>query len=271
MIKKPYLGIFTIIISLLVLPASTLASDKAKEKRWADQIVDSLISGEDVWFEAGSDKFLGIYTENETDKTLGGVIVIHGMGVHPNWADIIQPIRSELPQYGWHTLSIQMPILANEAVYKDYVPLFKEVPPRMAAAVNFFKQKKISPVVVVAHSLGTDMSVNWLGNSPGAQKAVSGYVAIGMSVSKDDPKEADSYAALQKVTIPMLDIYGAQDLKGIIDAAPLKKSAARKAGNTDYRQDEVPGANHFFNGLQEDLVRRVRSWLAKRFDPAVKK
>jgi hypothetical protein len=39
---KPLLTIF--MLSLIALPSA--ASDKAKEKRWADQIVDQLIEGE---------------------------------------------------------------------------------------------------------------------------------------------------------------------------------------------------------------------------------
>lgn len=271
MIKNRHICIFIFFISVLILPLTVSASDKAKEKRWADQIVDSLLSGEAVWLQAGNDKFLGIYTESDSDKSLGGAIIVHGIGVHPNWPDVIMPLRSELPQYGWNTLSIQMPILPNEATYKDYAPLFAEVPARMQAAVNFFKQKKISPIVVIAHSLGTDMTATWLGNLPKGNKDIAGYITIGMSVSKDDPMKQKVEAALEKITIPMLDIYGSQDLEEVVKSADMRRAAARKSGNQDYRQDEVPGANHFFNGLDADLVRRVRSWLAKRFDPSMKK
>jgi hypothetical protein len=39
---------------------SSFASDVEKERRWADQIVDSLIDGDAVWLSAGDHEFLGI-------------------------------------------------------------------------------------------------------------------------------------------------------------------------------------------------------------------
>ena len=37
------------IVALLVLPFNIQASDLAKEKRWANQIVDAIIDGDAVW------------------------------------------------------------------------------------------------------------------------------------------------------------------------------------------------------------------------------
>jgi hypothetical protein len=37
------------------------------------------------------------------------------MGAHPDWPEVIQPLHSGLPESGWTTLSVQMPILANDA------------------------------------------------------------------------------------------------------------------------------------------------------------
>ena len=121
----------------------SFASDTAKEKRWADQIVDSLMVGDAEWLNDGKGKFLALYAEHNTDKAQGAAIIVHGIGVHPNWPDIIQPLRSQLPDHGWQTLSIQMPILPNDAKSKDYEPLFSGVAPRFDAAVSFIKKKGI--------------------------------------------------------------------------------------------------------------------------------
>ncbi len=42
-------------------------------------------------------------------------LLAHGIGIHPNWEQVIQPLRVALSEQGWNTLSIQMPVLANEA------------------------------------------------------------------------------------------------------------------------------------------------------------
>ena len=85
-----------LVIALLTLTFTVNASDLAKEKRWADQVVDAIIDGDAVWINDGSREFLGIYTEAETDKNRA-VIIMHGTGVHPDWQQVIQPLRVGLP------------------------------------------------------------------------------------------------------------------------------------------------------------------------------
>jgi hypothetical protein len=62
-------------------------SDRAKEKRWEEQIVDSLLVGEAVKLKAGDTTFLALYAEPATDRTKGAVILLHGIGAHPAWPD----------------------------------------------------------------------------------------------------------------------------------------------------------------------------------------
>jgi len=262
MLKKP---LFYIIIMMLgfISPFVT-GSDMAKEKRWADQIVDGLIVGDAVWLEADGNKFLGIYAEHEADKARGAVLMLHGSGVHPNWSDIIQPLRSELPSHGWTTLSIQLPILANDAKHEEYAPLIKEVPARLESAIQYLNDQKYQNIVIVAHSLGSNMANSYLAKDASKIRA---YVAIGMGGEMSGPKELNNLAYLEQIDLPLLDLYGSQDLESVVDTVKKRKQAARKAGNQDYRQVEVAGANHFFVGLETELIRRVKSWLSNYSAP----
>jgi len=252
--------VFTIIIMLLSSYSSPVfSSDLAKEKRWADQVVDGIIVGDPVWLQAGSTKFLGIYAENETDNAKGAIILLHGSGVHPNWPDIIQPLRSELPTYGWTTLSIQMPILANDAKYAEYAPLIKDVPARINAAIDYLNSQFYQNIIIVAHSLGATMANRYLAED---SKRVRAYVPIGMNGSNDGPDELNNFKYLLNIKLPTLDIYGSEDLESVVNTVKLRQQAARKSGNNNYRQVSVPGANHFFNGLDAELIRRIKSWLS---------
>ena len=253
------------LISLLFLALSqpVLAaskSDLAKEKRWEEQIVPSLLVGEAVELTADGTAFLGLYAENTTEKAVGGAIIVHGIGVHPAWPDIIDPVRMALPDAGWHTLSIQMPILKNEAEGKDYVPLMDEAPVRLQAAVAFLKAKGINNIVIIAHSLGTAMSGYYLAGKP--DPAVHGYVAVSMP-QFDFDKRFDNTAHMGAIKIPVLDIYGSQDLDTVLAGAKTRAAAAQKAGNKNFSQMKVEGANHFFTGMNEDIIKRVRGWLEK--------
>jgi pimeloyl-ACP methyl ester carboxylesterase len=253
--------IYLISLILLFISGHSLGSDLAKEKRWADQVVDGIIDGEAIWLEDGKSKFLGIYTENYADKPLGAAIVLHGIGVHPNWPDVIQPLRTELPNYGWATLSLQLPILPNEAEAGEYIPLFPEVSPRLDAGIAYLQKQGHQNIVIVAHSLGSTMSAYALANNPG--KPVRALVVVGVSAGQFKDDKVNFTTNLPKLNMPVLDIYGSNDLDNVVSSAKEKARIAKKAGNSDYRQIKVPGANHFFAGVDADLVRHVKSWLSK--------
>lgn len=255
------LTITTLFITLLGLAVGSVqASDAAKEKRWADQVVDSILVGDALWLEVSGQKILSIYTENATAKARGAAIILHGKGVHPNWADVIHPLRTQLPDYGWHTLSVQMPILANEATNKEYAPLFDEAAPRINAAIATLKSKGINNIVLIAHSIGAAMSTYYLANNP--KSGVLALVGIGMGGKREDPR-MDNTVHLQKITIPTLDLYGSQDLDDVLSSAKKRASAARKADNKNYHQRKIEGANHFFRSMDDTLVKQVRGWLFK--------
>jgi dienelactone hydrolase len=247
------------LISLLSLP--TLASDLAKEKRWADQIIDAIMVGDAEWLTVGKQKVLSLYTEQETEKAKGGVIVLHGIGVHPNWDQIIRPVRSELPAYGWSTLSVQMPILPNDAKQEEYAPLFGEISPRINAAVKFLKDKGIKNIVIVAHSLGATMAAYYLREKPDA--SVKALVAIGSTGSSFKDKEKNYLKSLTTIKVPVIDIFGAIDLPEVMETAKDKVEIAQKAGNKNYSQLKVEGADHFFNGKQDVLVKHINEWINK--------
>lgn len=248
------------LIFLLLAGAGFAAtkSDTAKEKRWEEQIVPSLMVGEAVKLKAGDVEFLSLYAPNTDKKTYGGVILIHGIGAHPAWPDIIEPLRINLSEHGWTTLSLQMPILGNEANVQDYLPLMPEAPGRIKAGVDYLKSKGIKNIVIIAHSMGTTMTNIYLSNKP--DPAVHGYIAIGMS--NPLPKQYDNATALSKITLPMLDLYGSQDLEGVLRFAKARAASARKV-NKRYTQLMIDGANHFFTDMQDVLVKRVRGWLKK--------
>ena len=233
------------------------ASDFAKEKRWVDQIVDYLIDGEAQWLDLGKHKTLAIYTQSALDGTKGGVIVIHGSGAHPNWQEVVQPLRTRLTENGWATLAIQMPVLNNEAEYNDYAPLFDEVASRIDAAIKNLRDKGIKKISIVAHSLGSAMSVYYLANN---KSVIKSFVAVGMPGPRED-KRMNTLLALQKVSIPVLDLYGEKDLNSILESSKQRKEAASQ--NKNYSQQIVAGADHFFVGKDDELVSRVNTWLNK--------
>jgi len=124
------------ILLLVLLQTVTLqASNLDREKRWADQIIDSIMDGDAVWLTADDHQFLSIFTQAENGARENALMVMHGAGVHPNWDQVVRPIRVEMTTHGWNTLSTQMPILANDAAQEEYAKLYPEVIPRIDSAL----------------------------------------------------------------------------------------------------------------------------------------
>ncbi|HCK76229.1 MAG TPA: hypothetical protein DHW07_03700 [Gammaproteobacteria bacterium] len=240
-------------ITLLMLAVPAAASDLEKEQRWREQVEDSIMDGEAVDLVVEGREIFAIYTEAE-DGSDKGMIVVHGTGIHPNWQQVVQPIRVEMAAQGWNTLSIQMPILHNEAQYEEYVALYPEVPPRLRAAETFLKDRGIQTLLIAAHSQGATMSSYYLSRYP---SDVKGLVAIGMGATQKD-SHINSAKSLKKITIPVLDLYGDSDLPGVLDTADARTESS--AHNADYAQQVIRGANHFFDGMDDELVSAVAEW-----------
>jgi len=248
---------FIVILLSLFCSFNIIASDFAKEKRWADQIVDDLMVGEAEWLNLGSKKFLSIYTPNSTKKSLGGVIVLHGIGIHPNWTDVVQPIRSDLPDLGWHTLAIQMPILKNEAKSEDYVPHFSGIKPRLDAAIGFLKSQGVKNIIIVGHSLGSKMGAYFMATNK--DDSVKAFIAI--SVSAASNKAPWYLSTLPKIKSPVLEIYGSDDLPEVINTLSDKANLANSSGIKGYKQIKIDGADHFFKGKNDELIKQIAGWI----------
>ena len=240
-------------ITLLMLAAPVAASDLEKEQRWREQVEDSIMDGEAVDLVVEGRKIFAIYMEAE-DGSDKGMIVVHGTGIHPNWQQVVQPIRVEMAAHGWNTLSIQMPILHNEAQYEEYVALYPEVPPRLRAAEAFLKDRGIQTLLIAAHSQGATMSSYYLSRHP---SDVKGLIAIGMGATQKD-SHINSAQSLKKITIPILDLYGDDDLPGVLDTVDARTESS--AHNAQYSQQMIKGANHFFDGMDDELVSAVAGW-----------
>ena len=242
------------------LCGAVVASDLGKEQRWAEQIVDALLDGEAVYLNDGRTDFLALETESTAGEARRAAIVMHGTGVHPNWPTVVQPLRVGLTEAGWHTLSIQMPVLANEAEHAAYADIYDWVPGRIDAAIRYLRDKGFSTIVLIGHSQGSTMAVYYLSREP---QPVEGLVAVGMSGGiAGGPM--DTLAQLPALAVPTLDLYGGEDLPEVLDSADERAAQARKAGG-DYSQQVVAGADHFFDGEETELLDAVNGWLAPRY------
>jgi len=259
MSRKTFPAVLLLLVWLatsIFTPAGATNSDIAKERRWAEQVVDSLLDGDEAWLiDDLGHEFLGIFTEGDADSG-HAVLLMHGVGVHPNWPDVIYPLRIGLLEEGITNLSIQMPILANEADPREYQLLFAEVGGRIEAALDYLDDAGYRKVTLVAHSMGSSMAVFYL--SQVDPEPIRSLVIIGMNAGITGNV---NITALGKIKLPVLDLYGSEDLEPVLDSAESRAAAGDNGSIPEYRQTRVSGAGHFFQGHEEELVQQVLEWL----------
>ena len=232
---------------LLLAPALSFAqADYAREQRWADEITPAILVGDPVRLELKSGRrFLAIYAPNP--RATGGVIIVHGLGLHPDWG-LINALRSQLSEQSYSTLSVQMPVLAADAKGDQYPPLLPEASERLAAAVAFLRGKGMKKVAIVSHSMGSRMTNHFLNHAGGAR--IDAWVAIGLS---GDFTNAATFKA------PVFDLYGEKDFPAVLESASQRAAGIRQLRGSG--QMQVAGADHFFAGMESELVRQVELFL----------
>lgn len=246
----------------LVLPVH--ATDSAREQRWASQISDFLTEGEPLWLQSDGKKFFAIYTPAVNKQPIGAVILLHGRGLHPDWPQVIQPLRTQLPTKGWASLSLQMPVLQSDATDEDYLPLFKDVPVRIQAGLDFLSKQGLSNIVLIGHSLGSNMATDYLAKHHDPR--IKAFVGIDMTGRRQPAKylPLDNVTGLLQIRIPVLDIYGSQTSPAVLDSADRRAFAIAVPQNALYRsrQIRINGANHIFQRHEEEFLQTISNWMS---------
>ncbi len=264
--------VFITVLCLVFFTTLAHAAYKPRENRWAAQVQETLLVGDAVWLKDGKGvRFFSIYTAANGAKPRGGVLILHGLGLHPDWPEVISPLRRDLPEQGWATLSLQMPLLPAGAPFTSFGPIFDEVPARIRAGIEFLRGKGIEHIALIGHDLGATMGAAYLVKKQDPD--IDGFIGISMdaptinsTVSKLDPR-LDTTVLMGQLKLPVLDLYGSLDIKRITDLAPLRVQAAKKADNADYKQVRVPDADHSFTNHDKALLENVAHWLDNHLAP----
>ncbi|HZT61889.1 MAG TPA: DUF3530 family protein [Burkholderiales bacterium] len=234
----------TALCAPLIAFAQQQPSDYKREKRWADQVVPTLISGEAVWLEAPrTEKFLGIYTEAPSAK--GAIILAHGLGVHPDYG-VIGELRTRLADIGYTTLSVQMPVLAAEAPPARYPVLFWEADARFAGAMTYLRRKHYDKIWVLSHSMGSRMANHYISAHP--QVPLAGWISLSISSGDIGP--------FKRIKFPVYDVYAENDFDAVIKGAPKRAATLKNLKGSS--QTMVFGTDHYFARREKELVSLIR-------------
>ncbi|MGH8747314.1 MAG: DUF3530 family protein [Burkholderiales bacterium] len=222
------------------------AQDYQREKRWSDQILESLMVGDAVWLQQkNGHRFLGLYTVAQ--KPRGAVIVAHGRGWSPDYG-LYGILRTKLADAGYTTLAIQLPVLPSTAIFGLYVPLYPDARERFQLAVDFLKAKGYRKIAIVSHSLGATMANQYLIRTD--DDSVRAWVFISIIQGLQE---------MFRIKIPVMDIYGGNDWTVTRWGADERSKELAKVPGSE--QVMIPGAGHFYEYREDDLVKVIVPFL----------
>ena len=234
----------------------------SREQKIAEKLTLTADADEIVSLKASGGRFIALYKRGraqETNEINGVVILVHGMGAHPDWPDVISPLRTRLTEFGWSTLSIQMPILAPEAAVAGYGKTLRLANSRIQAAIDYLHGWEIEPIVLLGYSFGAAQAANFLAsNKP---ENIRAFISVSMLAQKFIKPRIDVYKFIGGITIPILDIYGEEDLEDVRRGIDDRRLAANKNGNTGFRQIELQKSGHHYLGFEDVLVKQIQIWL----------
>jgi len=256
------------IVALLIFILSPVlansgAKDIAREQEIAKQLEATANETEVIWLEADQQQFIGLFRAQTQQKAAGAIILLHGMGGHADWPYIISPLREALPEQGWSTLSIQLPVLAMDNPIENYGVTLDAAANRLEAAIRYLRARKFLNIFVVGHSFGAATALYYLSN--GQRPKILALISIGLQEYVFLKPAINTFNLLEKARLPILDIFGELDYREVIDNARIRRLAANKGNNDKYKQIEIVGAGHNFLKMEEMLAKHIHGWLDKAF------
>jgi len=189
------------------------------------------------------------------------VILAHGQGLDPD-SQVVSPLRKAIHrELGWHTLSLQMPVLPgppsrSQERFLAYAETFPEAFRRIQAGIDFLHDDlHVRRIYLMGYSMGGRMTTAFLASHP-QPGLVVGYIGVGLVASGPEP--LNSNLSLRRIHVPVLDVYAEDDM----DA---RFAAARRTFMAGWMtQVPIAGARHDYRGYEDEIVRAVVAWLRRQ-------
>ena len=151
-----------------------------------------------------------------------------------------------------------MPALLWQCRAQRRYDILHEAHPRIEAGIDYLKKKGADRIILIAHSCSVHMSMAWL-DAHGDHR-IAGYIGLGMGAT-DYKQPMRAPFPLEKLHVPILDVYGDEDYPAVQRLAPERMAAILAAGNPKSEQVVVPGADHYFKDHDDALLEVVNTWL----------
>jgi len=207
-------------------------------------------------------EFIALYREpEETANVRGAAIIAPPMGAHADWPEVITPLRIRLPETGWATLSLQMPLLPPGSPLSEYGETVLEAGNRLTAAVRYLRQKQFINVIFIGYGFGAAIGADFLANNPGHN--IDAFIGISMQSHDFLNPRLKLLSDLEVIDIPILDLYAGNDRSKVLGQIDDRRLAGRKNGRRVYDQIMIVDADRFYTGFENVIIDHIKDWLEK--------
>ncbi|MBX2809260.1 MAG: alpha/beta hydrolase family protein [Cellvibrionaceae bacterium] len=75
-----------------------------------------------VWLKNGETAYLAVWQPDRSGSPKGALLILHAEGETPMWPQLSKPLHNTLPDYGWATLAISLPLPDPPAIPTRTLP-----------------------------------------------------------------------------------------------------------------------------------------------------
>lgn len=250
------------ITGLLLFAAAAYAAvwDSDHEKLIAEKLSGEIEQGAVVWLKpVFGNAFPAIFNSAGPYARSTAIILLHGMGGHPDWPVVVSPLRQFLQVHHWTTLSIQLPVLKAGRPPADYGKTLRESERRIDSAIEFLGNRQYEQVVLVGYGFGAATAVHAMVKND--KTAVSGVAGISMLARKFLDPDINLPPLLEQIAVPVLDIYAEDDKTVVVDTASDRRLAIRNNGSDRFTQVMLTDTDHYYTGQEHALLEQILAWL----------
>lgn len=182
----------------------------------------------------GDTAFLGLRLQQRTPTPQGAVLILHDQGHNPDWPVLLQQTRNYLPDVGWNTLSIALPLVGGFATDAETTL------DRIALGVQRLNQEGQFNLVVLGYGEGAYWAARYLSERLEADQDI-GYGLMMVNAKTIEPDLPD---LIGNLNIPILD-WVSDDSPAGLRSADNRRAAARRNQLERFTRSATPGKPRF--------------------------
>lgn len=257
--RRPVLPLGCALCALLLastgLRAEALGQSRANHLNDLAQTMNRAQGADEVVILGeGDNAFLGLSLQQRTANPQGAVLILHDQGHNPTWPVLLQQARNYLPEVGWNTLSIALPLVGGFATDADTTLN------RIALGLQRLNQDGQFNLVILGYGEGAYWAARYLSERMQPDQDI-GYGLMMVNAKTIEPDLPD---LIGNLNIPILD-WVSDDTPAALSAADNRQAEARRNQLARFTQIRDPAEASFYNQATPNrITRRLWGWLRTR-------